>query len=43
LYFEINRTFSQQISELLDKAGFLQVECRKDMFDNDRMIKAVWQ
>ena len=40
LFFEINRAFSQEIKEMLNEKGFSKVEIRKDMFGNDRMIRA---
>jgi release factor glutamine methyltransferase len=40
LFFEINQYLSNQISQLLEKNGFTQIELRKDLFGNDRMIKA---
>ena len=41
LYFEINRMFGSTIIELLQKKGFSNVELRKDMFGNDRMVRAM--
>lgn len=43
LFFEINSAFAQQIKDLLLLEGFSGVCLRKDMFGNDRMIKAEWQ
>jgi release factor glutamine methyltransferase len=40
LFFEINQYLSNQISQLLKKNGFTKIELRKDLFGNDRMIKA---
>ncbi|KOS04681.1 protein-(glutamine-N5) methyltransferase [Flavobacterium akiainvivens] len=41
LYFEINQYLGPETVELLKSLGFVTVELRKDMFGNDRMIKAV--
>ncbi|HJV76774.1 MAG TPA: peptide chain release factor N(5)-glutamine methyltransferase [Paludibacter sp.] len=41
LYFEINRGFGQACVELLTGLGFRDVELRKDISGNDRMIRAV--
>lgn len=41
LYLEINQYLGQATLELLNDLGFTQVELRKDLFGNDRMIKAV--
>lgn len=41
LYFEINRQYGQATVELLCNIGFTNVELRKDISGNDRMIKAV--
>jgi release factor glutamine methyltransferase len=41
LYFEINREFGKETAELLTEAGFLNVELRKDISGNDRMIAAM--
>ncbi len=40
LFFEINRVFSKEIKEMLNEKGFSKVKIRKDMFGNDRMIRA---
>lgn len=40
LFFEINQYLSNEITQLLKKNGFTQIELRKDLFGNDRMIKA---
>jgi release factor glutamine methyltransferase len=40
LYFEINQYLGVATVELVKKIGFKNVELRKDMFGNDRMIKA---
>ena len=41
LYFEINRTFGVETVELLTDLGFCNVELRKDISGNDRMVRAV--
>jgi release factor glutamine methyltransferase len=41
LYFEINRQYGQATIELLCNIGFTNIELRKDISGNDRMIKAV--
>ena len=40
LYFEINQYLGKETVELLQKKGFNNIELRKDIFGNDRMIKA---
>ncbi|MBT8384937.1 MAG: peptide chain release factor N(5)-glutamine methyltransferase [Bacteroidia bacterium] len=40
LFFEINQYLNNEITQLLEKYGFTQIELRKDLFGNDRMIKA---
>ena len=39
LYFEINEYLGEQMSELLEQLGFVNVEVKKDIFGKDRMIK----
>ena len=41
LYFEINREFGKETVDLLTEAGFRDVELRKDISRNDRMVRAV--
>jgi len=41
LYFEINREFGENCFNLLVDMGFQNVELRKDISGNDRMIKAI--
>lgn len=41
LYFEINQYLGQETKKMILSKGFSLVELRKDMFGNDRMIKAV--
>ena len=40
LYFEINQYLGKETVELLISKGFKNVELKKDIFNNDRMIKA---
>jgi len=40
LYFEINQYLGKETVDLLSKKGFSHIELRKDLFGNDRMIKA---
>jgi release factor glutamine methyltransferase len=40
LYFEINRQYGEATVELLSEFGFTEIELRKDISGNDRMIKA---
>lgn len=41
LYFEINQYLGDEMIELLHNKGFQDIELRKDIYDNDRMTKAV--
>ena len=41
LYFEINRAYGEMTRTMLEDMGYNNVELRKDMFGNDRMIKAI--
>ena len=40
LYFEINRTYGPETVAMLEALGYRDVELKKDMWGNDRMIKA---
>ncbi|RZJ73624.1 peptide chain release factor N(5)-glutamine methyltransferase [Flavobacterium sp.] len=40
LYFEINQYLGSETVQMLESKGFSKVELRKDLFGNDRMIKA---
>ena len=42
LYFEINREFGQATMNLLNELGYTEVEVRKDISGNDRMVRAVY-
>ena len=39
LYFEINQYLGKEMIDLLENMSFENVELRKDIYDNDRMIK----
>lgn len=41
LYFEINRTHGEETTAMLHTLGYTGIELRKDIADNDRMIKAI--
>lgn len=43
LYFEINRAYGQETMLMLESLGYNSLQMRKDAWDNDRMIKAVWE
>lgn len=38
LYFEINQYLGKETKELLETLGFKNIDLRKDIYDNDRMI-----
>jgi len=40
LFFEINQYFGKETVELLQKLGFATIELRKDVYGNDRMVRA---
>ena len=40
LFFEINQYLGKETIEMLEQKGFKNVELKKDIFGNDRMIKA---
>ncbi len=40
LFFEINQYLGKETTEMLKQKGFKNIELRKDLFENDRMIKA---
>ncbi|MCC8088925.1 MAG: peptide chain release factor N(5)-glutamine methyltransferase [Rikenellaceae bacterium] len=42
LYFEINEKFGVGICRMLEGMGYGDVILRKDIFDKDRMVRAVW-
>jgi len=39
LYFEINQYLGKEMIDLLENMNFENVELRKDIYDNDRMVK----
>lgn len=41
IYFEIHQAYGQETADLLSHMGYRDVELRKDMSGNDRMIKAL--
>lgn len=41
LFFEINQYLGKEMIELLEKMDFKNIELRKDIFGNDRMIRGV--
>ena len=40
LFFEINQKYGEEVCQLLRNGDFCEVELRKDINGNDRMIKA---
>ena len=40
LYFEVNQYLGQETYQLLKEIGFTNIELRKDIYGNDRMIRA---
>ncbi len=40
LFFEINQYLGKEMMDLLEKMNFKNIELRKDIYGNDRMIKA---
>ena len=43
LYLEINRAFGNETCKMLDEMEFFNIELRKDLSGNDRMIKATFK
>ncbi len=41
LFFEINQLFGDEIVTMLNNKGFIEVELRKDLNNNDRMVRAI--
>jgi len=39
LYFEINQYLGKEMTDLLEKMDFKNIELRRDIYDNDRMMK----
>ncbi len=42
LYFEINQYLGKETEQLLKDQNFSEIELRKDVLGNDRMLKAIW-
>ncbi len=42
LFFEINQYLGKETQQLLQEHNFSEIELRKDMFGNDRMLKAIF-
>lgn len=42
LWFEINRAYGKECCDMLQAMGYTNIELKKDQFDNDRVISAVW-
>jgi release factor glutamine methyltransferase len=40
VYMEINRAYGKEVCQLFEQAGYTHVTLRKDIFGNDRMVKA---
>ena len=43
LYFEINQYLGKETVDLIEKMNFKNIELRKDIYGNDRMIKGIVQ
>lgn len=43
LYFEINESTGKELIQMLASKGFQEIELRKDIFDKERMVRAVWR
>jgi release factor glutamine methyltransferase len=41
LYFEINQYLGDEMRDLLEKMNFKNIELRRDIYDNDRMMKGI--
>ena len=41
IYFEINRAYGSETVDMLASMGYKDIELRKDLSGNDRMIKAL--
>jgi len=41
LFFEINQYLSKETRDLLLKKGFQDIQLKKDLFKNDRIVKAI--
>jgi release factor glutamine methyltransferase len=43
LYFEINQYLGKETTDMIISKGFMEVELRKDIYGNDRMVKAAFR
>ncbi len=43
LFFEINEVHGEEVVDLLQQNGFIDIRLKKDMQGKNRMIKAVWK
>lgn len=41
IYFEINEALGQQVQELVENLGYIQIKSQKDMNNRDRIVSAV--
>ena len=41
LYFEINQYLGTEMTDLMEKMNFKNIELRKDIYDNDRMMRGI--
>ncbi|TEB41502.1 protein-(glutamine-N5) methyltransferase, release factor-specific, partial [Flavobacterium circumlabens] len=39
LFFEINQYLGEEMNSLLESMNFKNIELRRDIYDNDRMMK----
>ena len=42
IYFECNQYLAKELIDLLEDENFSEIELRKDLFGNDRLVKAKW-
>lgn len=42
LFYEINQYLASEMKVLMEQDGFSEIEVRKDIFGNFRMLKAIW-
>lgn len=42
IYLEINQFLARDLYRLLEEENFSEIELRKDMYGNDRMLRATW-
>ena len=43
LFLEINQSLGMQVQDILSSEGYSEIELRKDLFGNERMVKAVFK